>query len=263
MSKRLFLVPLFFVLIALPAFSAESGPSNTVGFITFDAPSGQFTPFAFPFSYYNEGHVATTAIADILMGNFNGGNPATGDRIWDQNTLSYIYRTSTGTWSTAWINIVPGHAYWSNIKGVNDVLAITAGEVDMSPLDLGTMSSGNFNPVGLREAGVVMPADMNLVPGFTGGNPATSDRLWDQNTLSYAYYNSTSSAWVGLATGIEPGHALWVQVKSNHPSFNWIYTPTGNSPVVDVLTPVPSKPAVPRTSGFLQSEDGPNTKGLE
>ncbi len=253
MSKRLLLVSLFFVIATLPLMAAESGPSNTVGFISFTCNDGVYVPFAFPFTYYNAGHVATLNINDIMNGGFTGGNPATGDRIWNQNTLSYCYRNTAGSWVGSWTTIVPGDAYWVRVYPNHvDVTAVTAGEVDTTPLDLGTMASGVYNPVGLREAGTVSVANLGLIAaGFTGGNPATSDRVWDQNTLSYAYFNSTSQAWVGLASGITAGHAIWVQVKSNHASFNWTYTPTGAG--FDYVAPAvnPEPIVIPTSQKYL------------
>lgn len=253
MSKRLLLVPLLFALLALPALSAESGPSNTVGFISFNAESGAWVPFSFPFTYYNEGHTPAVTLNEIMIGDFFGGNPATGDRIYDQNTLTFVYYTLGGTWSTTWDTIIPGHAYWTNIRGAENVMALTAGEVDMSPLELGTMQVGIFTPVGLREPGVVEPGDLGLIEaGFTGGNPATSDRLWDQNQLSFAYYNSLTSAWIGLQGdyAIQPGSALWILV--NNTSFEWTYTPLGTPPEVDLMVPATPTPVVPRADAVLQ-----------
>jgi hypothetical protein len=177
-----------------------------------------------------------------MGGNFLWGTPDIADFVWDQNTGTYAYRNPNGNWSGTLTDVTYGHAYWVFIQNQHpSVLAVTAGEVDMSTLNLGTMALG-FNPVGLREPGEIDLSDMNLLPsGFTGGNPGTSDRVWDQNTLSYSYYNSATQAWMGeLTEGIEPGHALWIEVRNT--SFNWTYTPAGGLQAPNNIPRSPAKP---------------------
>jgi hypothetical protein len=241
MLKRLTLLCLV-LLISQYAFSAESGPSNTVGFITFNCPQGTWTPFAFPFTYYTQGHIATTSFSSIMGGNFVWGTPDIADWVWDLNAGTFAYMDPQGNWVGTLTDVTPGHAYSVLVQSINPpVLAVTAGEVDMTALNLGTMALG-FNPVGLREPGEIDLTDMNLLPsGFTGGNPATSDRVWDQNTLSYSFYNSTTNAWMGaLSEGVEPGHALWIEVRNT--PFSWTYTPLGGGQVQNAITPAPAKP---------------------
>ena len=237
MSKRLFLVPLFFVLIALPAFSAESGPSNTVGFLTFECPQTSWTPFAFPFTYYNEGHVATTVLNDIIMGDFTGGFIFNADLIYDQNDAISAYKNASGVWTGALTDITPGHAYWAKTTGSNPaVTAITAGEVDMSEVGLGTMAAESWTPVSLRDPGVVPLENSGLVEsGFTG-SPFIfqSDFIYDQNDAISAWYRTSDNTWQGalVAEGLIPGHAFWVKTYTGHAAFEWIYTPMG-APEVD------------------------------
>ena len=211
---------LILALAVLPAAAVESGPSNTVGFITWQCEASNWTPFAFPFTYYNEGHIATFAVNDILKGDFTAG-----DEIYDQNTGGSV--TYSGTeWSGAWTDIVPGHAYWAKINN-DDVSAVTAGEVDLTEISLGNMVVG-WNPVGLRDPGIVSLDQAGLIAsGFTGGeNPAESDRIYVQNSLSYAWYNTGTSSWVGLEDGLQPTNALWIWIHPNHSGFEWNYTPS-------------------------------------
>ena len=224
-------VVLLMAFIAIPAVAVESGPSNTVGFITWQCPVSNWTPFAFPFTYYNQGHVLTHNVNDIINGDFT-----LGDEIYDQNTMTFITYSGT-SWSGGWNEIVPGHAYWAKING-GDVSAVTAGEVDLTEINLGTMQVG-WNPVGLRDPGVVILDESGLIEsGFTGGeNPTESDRIYDQNTLSYAWYNTSTSSWVGLEDGLLPTHALWLWIHPDHTGFDWNYTPsTGQDNVSGINT---------------------------
>ena len=236
MRIKLVSIALIIAMATMVAIAIESGPSNTVGFIGWDCSAAQWTPFSFPFTYYNTGHILTYDVNDIMHGDFTAG-----DEIYDQNTMTYI--TYDGSdWSGAWDEIVPGHAYWAKINGSADVTAITAGEVDVTAQDLGTMEVG-WNIIGLREPGVVSLDESGLIQsGFTGGvNPAESDRIYDQNTLSYAWYNTATSNWVGLEDGLQPTHALWIWVHPDHSSFQWIYGPMGNADAATASNPVKSK----------------------
>lgn len=252
MRIRMTLAALICTAVALPAMAVESGPSNTVGFISWSCPAGEWTPFAFPFTYYNEGHVLTHDVNDILLGNFTPGDPTTADIIYDQNTMTSIYFTVDG-WTGEWTEIVPGHAYWAKINNT-EVMAVTAGEVDLTEVNLGTMEIG-WNPVGLREPGAVVLENSGLIEsGFTGGaNPAESDRVYDQNALSYAWYNTETSSWVGLSDGLQPTHALWIWVHPNHAGFQWIYMPAGGSD--NLVQPVPE---VKKVSSVSQKGNQPS-----
>ena len=249
MSKKLLFVPLVIVLFALPLFAAESGPSNTVGFISFEANPGAFVPFSLPFTYYNEGHVVTAVIDDVVIGAFTGGLPSIADVMWDQNLGSSVVRLPNNTWGGSWSSVTAGHAYWVN-RNANATIAITvttAGEVDMSPLDLGTMQIG-YNPVGLREPGDLTIQELGaslLDANFTGGSPSASDQVWNQNTGTSAFYNTLipTHQWMGSLTTIEPGGALWIEVRNT--PFDWTYTPSGATVVdsynpIQIYTPAPS-----------------------
>jgi hypothetical protein len=228
MRFNIILLAVFALLAVSLVFAEESGPSNTVGFISWNCPVGEWTPFAFPFTYYTTGHNLTLNVNEIVYGNFTPGDPLTADRIYDQNTALSIYYTLTG-WTGDFTQIVPGHAYWAKINN-SDVLAITAGEVDLTSINLGMMSPG-WNAVGLREPGVILLTDADLISsGFTGAaNPVLSDRVYDQNLLSFGWYNTATSSWVGLEEGLEPGHGVWIWVHPDHSGFEWIYTPSGTA----------------------------------
>lgn len=230
MLKKFLILALIIAFSSTVILAAESEPSNTVGFISFEASAGNYVPFAAPFTYYTEGHVQTTALASIIGGNWFSGNPATGDRIWCQNNFYYATLINNN-WTGSLTQVTPGYAYWAFVRTGNPlVTAVTAGEVDMTPLNVGTMAVGFYTPVGLREPGTVMLPDANLLnSGFTGGTPANADRIWDQNTFYYAFYNTITSSWSGslVATGLIGGHALWIYVNPTHTSFEWTYIPQG------------------------------------
>jgi hypothetical protein len=225
---------LFFIIVcaifAIPAVGAESGPSNTVGFFTWNCPPGTWVPFSFPFTYYIENHVLTYNINDIIVGDFTPGDYLTGDRIIDQNTGAIDYLDITSNqWVGGFSQIVPGHAYWAYVQHNHPaVSAVTAGEVDMTEVNLGTMNSGQFTPVGVRDPGVVLLANACLLSsGFTGEDYFTSDRIIDQNTGAFAIYSLASSNWVGAMTSLQPNHAYWIYVPANHNPFEWVYTAAG------------------------------------
>jgi len=241
----------------MPLMAAESGPSNTVGFISFVCDPNSFEPFAFPFTYYNAGHVATLSLNSIINGNFTGGTLFTGDRIINQNSGAYAYKNTSGTWSGSLANITPGNAYWARVlSGHPAVTVVTAGEVDLTPLAMGTMQTNSYNKVGLREAGTVQPSTLGLFQaGFTGGTLFTSDRVIDQNSGGYAYCNAAGTTWSGSlqTSGIAPGHALWIYIRAGHPSFPWTYTPAGggfDAYYAPVVTPQPI--VLPTNGGLMQ-----------
>lgn len=243
MPRLLLTLCLLAAVAVFPAFSEESGASNTVGFISWECPSGAWTPFAFPFTYYNQGHTPTRDLNDILIGGFNAGPLENADRIYDQNTGAMAYLDgATGRWTGNLTEIIPGHAYWVRVMPGNPpVRAVTAGEVDMNQVSLGMMSAGNFTPVGVREAGTPLLEASGLIEsGFTGGDYFNSDRIIDQNTISFSFYNAGNNNWVGAFNRLQPLHAMWILVQPGHSGFEWIYTPSVKDAV---KTPQPDNAA--------------------
>jgi len=244
MFRRLSVPLLLLLIFALASLAAESEPSNTVGFISFDCAAANWTPFAFPFTYYDANHTVTYSLNSIMVGDFTGGSIATGDWIYDQNQGIFAYKTTSGAWGGSLSTIVPGHAYWAKIQGVNPLVsATTAGEVDMTAVNLGTMASDSWTPVGIRDPGNVAMANSCLISsGFTGGpSIIASDWIYDQNQGIFAWYSSTLNAWQGSLAQLIPGHAYWVKVLSGHNQFTWNYTPSGQPGVNFVFQP----PVVP------------------
>lgn len=243
MFRKITVLLALLLILSLTSWAAESEPSNTVGFLSFNCAQANWTPFAFPFTYYDATHTVTYSLNSIIVGNFTGGLVFNADWIYDQNSGSYAYKTTTGSWSGSLVNITPGHAYWARIQGANPaVMAISAGEVDMTAVNLGTMAANAWTPVGVRDPGTVSLANSSLISsGFTGGAAVfLSDWIYDQNDGTYAWYSTTLNAWQGSLTQLVPGHAYWVKVASGHNAFTWNYTPSGQMIADFVYQPVPT-----------------------
>jgi hypothetical protein len=150
-----------------------------------------------------------------------GGTPATADRIIDVNTNQFAFKLATGVWSGTLVNFDPSHAYYFQIKNsATDVYL--AGTVDDVTIDYGTMAVG-YNAVGIPSAASLAVSALNLFEsGFTGGTPATSDRIIDVNTNQFAFA-SALGVFSGTLTNIQPGHVYYIQVKNT--AFNWIFNP--------------------------------------
>ncbi len=225
---RLLLTIALLAAAAAPMGAEESQPSNTVGYIAWDCAPGAWTPFAFPFTYYRQGHQPTFSLNDILTGTFTAGNQTTADRVYDQNTGATAYFSElSGQWEGNLTQIVPGRAYWLRVNAESPAArAVSAGEVDLTQITIGTMAAGMFTPAGLRDPGAVpLNASRLVESGFTGGDYFSSDRVFDQNTLSFSYYDAAVSAWRGALQGLQPAHALWIMVQAGHNGFEWVYTP--------------------------------------
>ena len=216
--------------LATSAFATESDPSETVGFVKLQCNAGDYTPFALPFTFYVAHPTPTMALDDIIGAQFTGGvAPFLSDQIKDINTgASGWYNTGTGSWTLA--NFTANHGNYANVLSTHPAVDMyLAGQVDQSVIVFGTMAAGNYNAVGIREAGEVSVADLDLVSsGFTGGAaPFQSDQIKDMNTGNSAWYNTGTSTWVGGLTNIIPGHVYYIYVLSGHTPFDWTYNPTG------------------------------------
>ena len=222
--KRLLILSMMLVLIG-SMYALESGPSEVVGYMKVDTPVG-YSIFSNPFTYYDATHTATLDLDDVIGGQLSGGTPANADRIIDANTGQYaFYNAGTSLWAGTLVNFDFTNAYYVKIYDTVNSFYV-AGTVDPEVMDFGTLAVG-YNVIGLKEAGSVILNDLDLVSsGFTGGNPATSDRIIDANTGQYAFYNSGTSTWAGTLTQTTIGHSYYILIK-NAP-FNWIYDPLSN-----------------------------------
>ena len=241
MSKKLILFTLVLCVAALPLMAAESGPSNTVGFHTWDCPFG-YVAFSFPFTYYTTDHVVTYDLNDIIgPDQFTGfASPAFADQIININTGAYAFKNASNQWVLT-TDIVVGDAYYAWVKN-DPVTAVTAGEVDMTPMPTVDFNIGYY-AFGWREPGTMAREDLGLVEaGFAGvASPAFSDQVIDIMLGSFFWCNTTGTpVFSGGLTGIEPTVGYYVKVHESQAPFSYSYqTPGGGG--LD-LTPVVTQP---------------------
>lgn len=229
MSKRLILFTLILTVTAFPLMAAESGPSNTVGFLTWDCPVG-YAAFSFPLTYYTEGYALTYDLNDIIgPDQFTGFFlPDGADQIMNIETGAMAWKDASGVWQNS-VNIEVGYAYYAIIRsGHNPVDAVTAGEVDMSPMPTFNFPVG-YTAFGWREPGAISIEDLGLMEaGFTGGFlPDMSDKVIDINSGATAYYITTGplEGWQGGLTALTPTSAYYIIV--NNTAFDYTYTSPG------------------------------------
>ena len=217
-----FLILGILVLFLGSLIALESGPSETVGFVKITTQVG-YTPFSLPFTCYSGGS-QTFALDDIIGSQLTGGAaPFLSDQIYPIGGGAYGWYNNIN-WQVL-TNFSDGNAYYAYILAGHSANTIyLAGNVEQTPVDFGTMAVG-WNPVGIREAGVISLDDIDLLSsGFTGGTaPFLSDQIYPVGGGAYAWHNGTS--WQGFTT-IDPGKAYYIYVLSGHTPFAWIYDPT-------------------------------------
>ena len=228
LMKKLFIFAMMLVLIG-SMVALESEPSEVVGYVKIEAPVG-YSIFSNPFTYYDATHIATLDLDDVIGGQLSGGTPANADRIIDANTGQYaFYNAGTSLWAGTLVNFDLTNAYYVKVFNTTNSFYLT-GSVERETMDFGTLAVG-YNVIGLKEAGSVALNDLDLISsGFTGGNPATSDRIIDANTGQYAFYNSGTSMWAGTLTQTTIGHSYYILVKNT--PFNWTYDPLSSDSIL-------------------------------
>jgi hypothetical protein len=228
----------------------ESAPSDVVGFLNVNAPVG-YNIFSNPFTYYDGTHTATLDLDDIVGTQLTAGTPANADRIIDANTGAYAF-LMTGTpptWTGTLTDFNLANAYYAKIFATPNNFYL-AGSVEQDVMVYGTMNVG-YNVVGLKEAGSVSLDDLDLISsGFTGGSPATSDRIIDANTGQFAFY--LSGAWSGTLTSTTIGHSYYILVKNT--AFAWTYDPVNNPPT-DFFVPSSTPNKRNRTTTQTREKD--------
>ena len=245
MSKKLILFTLVLCVAALPLMAAESGPSNTVGFHTWDCGLG-YTAFAFPFTYYTTDHTVTYNLNNIIGPNqFTGGSfSLQADQIIEINTGLFAWkRISDNTWQGSLTAITPGEAYYALIRSNHPAqTAVTAGEVDMTPMPEVTFSLG-YNAFGWREPGTVARENLGIIEaGFTGGSfSLLSDQVIDIESGLFFWAN-TAGVLQGTLTSIEPTHGYYVKIHQSHQPFDYTYTTPGGGGGGFYLPPVIPEP---------------------
>ena len=222
-------------------------PSNRVGFVKISCPALTVVPFGLPFTFWDvvgcvPAHpFSSTFPSDVIGEQLTIGLPATADVVRSQTTWDIAFRNLAGVWfgplETSG-GMTPGHAFWiyNNQVATNQEMVL-AGEVDVttpypSPI---TIDPNTFTPLSFRMPQLQPVSCINLLTcGFRGGLPFTSDRLIDQNSGAWTWFNTPSSTWVGSLTHVIPGHAYWIEERNG---FTWSYT-YGFSPV----PPPPDRP---------------------
>jgi len=219
----------------------ESDPSNRIGFVSIVCPQTSYTPFGLPFTFWDvvncvpQYGVPTCKPSDIIGAQFSAGSGATGDRVIRQDNGLWAYRTTTPALWAGPLEIDGcmecGRAFniWNRHSSAQTM--VLAGEVDTSACGPIWIAPNAWTPLSFRDARVRPIRNINLLTsGFTGGTGATSDRLIEQGTGSYAFFSTGSMTWVYYPTSftsVSPGKAyrIW-----NRHGTGWNYN-YGSGPV--------------------------------
>jgi hypothetical protein len=233
MLKKVAFVLALMVCVSV-ALALESGPSNTVGFVKKSCTASTYTYFGLPFTFWNvvsgvpQYGTVSQKPSSVIGAQLTGGTGSTGDRAISMNTGYYAYRTTT---AALWAGTLedssgmkPGHAFriWNRHASAQDM--VLAGQVDTSTFGPIWIAPNGYTPLSFRDARVKAIPTLNLrTSGFTGGTGASSDRLIELGTGSYAYYNTGTSLWVynpTSFTSVSPGMAyrIW-----NRHATGWNY----------------------------------------
>jgi len=210
----------------------ESDPSETVGYVRITVNEG-YTAFGLPFTFTNDLGDESYAINDVIGDQLTGGN-----FIFQSDQIIDIFDGASSWYSNPALSWDPNmtldteHSFYAKVlsgHGTQDVYL--AGRVEPEIIVYSTMMNPGYNPVGIKEAGVVGVEDLDLVEsGFTGGNFIfQSDQLIDINTGFVAWYKSSDSTWQSSLTQVEPGAGYFIKVLTGHSAFTWTYDPTDNS----------------------------------
>lgn len=238
MKKSIIVMLLVFFISALLAL--ESDPSETVGYVKIETQTGYY-PFSLPFTFYDDTYTQTWDLDDIIGDQLTGNMiPFLADQIIPVEGGAIGYYNGT-TW-TGITQFQDGHAYYVVIQSANpEVDMYLAGTVEQTAVSFGTMQTG-YNPVGIREAGVVSLDDIDLLSsGFTGNAiPFLSDQIIPVEGGTIGWHNGSS--WQGFST-VSPGKAYFVVVQAANTPFTWTYDPSTRGDVPAVTT-APAEPKI-------------------
>jgi len=204
--------------------------SDTVGYFAFTAlpyAAGQpgFTPFGLPLTFLDvdgnnvpQACVVSTRPSDILDEQTNCAGGLSVEMVVRQDNGMTAFRNTNA--SCAWTGaletsaaMIPGRAYWIRNRTSNPRLIVLAGRI--SPCDSTTaivppMAIGTgYNPISWRVQSPVSRHQLGLLAaGFSGTNPANSDRVVDQHTGQLFY--RTARGFGGSLQTVQPATAYWL-----------------------------------------------------
>jgi len=151
---------------------------------------------------------------------------------------SYVtswYRTTTKMWIGTVTNIEPDKAYWVIILGSHPAVTLTmTGQVATEDRVIPISPGLSYNFVGTCFPVAVDLDDTGLLAsGFTGGvgAPLSDKILRYEGGYQTVWYRTTTSAWIGSFTQLEPGKGYIINVIAGH-SFTddeWVYPVPGSS----------------------------------
>jgi len=256
MMKRVMFVVVSLLLVGTCFAQLQSGPSNTVGYVKTDIPSGtQGTPtykeFGLPFQFWDvpANNIPTYGVesrkpSDIIGTQANCGTITSADRIARQDGGLYAYRASTAcNWTqsleTGATNMDPGRAYWYVNKSGAARTLVLAGQVNNSGnyttvtcIAPTVANQSVFTPYSWRDSRDVPANQLNLLlDGFLGGALLSSDRIAAQTGGQFFWYRTSDGSWmIGTTPGIgtvTPGRSYWIQNRHLNHSFDYNYVATG------------------------------------
>ena len=263
--KRL-IATIVILTFAVALMAAESGPSETVGFVGREMPNGQWKPLSLPFTFEDTDGNGYMSLDDVFGDQLSGTNPGNGDQVLCmQSGLSATYAGPVFGWIGSLDSLFYQYSYWMYKNPLNPTDSVyIAGTVEKEVIDYGIIPGdggtglGKWTAVGIKEAGEVAIAPDNLdllACGFTGTNPGDGDQILSMNTGLSSTYAGPVFGWMGSLTNIEPTHVYWLYRNSAHPAgFHWIYDPlskgtkVGSKVKTKVITPVVTPKITPSTS---------------
>jgi len=246
MKKFLFVV-VALLLVSSMCFALESAPSNKVGYVKIDIPTGSgtapsYTSFGLPFVFWTVPtgtNVPTYGTESRKPSSVIGPQAACGtvgsaDAIMRQDNGQFAWRNGTAcTWSgtletSGTALMMPGRAYWYRNKSGTARTLILAGEADTTATGIpqDTIRGNSYCAYSWRDPRSLPVGQLNLrQAGYLCGNVVTSDHVIPQAGGSTLWCNATGgNAWGGPTT-VEPGKAYWIQSKH---ATTWYYTYRAN-----------------------------------
>ena len=243
MTCRIFGAVLVLAAFLLPYqnVTAESGPSNTVGFWKFDVAPG-YTQGSFPLLPNDK--TLDNVLGDQLTGSTT---PDESDQIlrWDAAVGEFQmawYSTASGRWEGDFSTLTETEGYWIYVQPDHPATQtiVAYGNVVEEPYyNMGTMTPG-YNAIGSVWAVPASIAQSGL-NGYEGGMSLFLSALimtCDPETGDYSYtWVDDGGFWQGDLTEFEPLKGYWIYIAPGHTGFEWPTYPQPNPATLDAQTP--------------------------